>query len=172
VWSSLKSSLAGADRQLEFASGHQIDQEGAGQIPASLIIRFLGDGDLRKLHRTLIKRKPPAPSVRRGGAAICTCSKSTPAIILNSSPVTWVEFPVRPEAMLILPGLALAITDALPFPDFAPPFARRGFSLRRPHRGRCFPVDSYHVAQQSLMTGMRWGCSFGTLTSSHFFPMQ
>jgi hypothetical protein len=30
-----------------------------------MIGRFLDDGDRRKLHRTLIKKKPPAPSVRR-----------------------------------------------------------------------------------------------------------
>jgi hypothetical protein len=44
-------SLAGADQGLEFASGHLLDPEGAGQI----IGRFLDDGDLQKLHRTLIK---------------------------------------------------------------------------------------------------------------------
>jgi hypothetical protein len=31
-----------------------------------------------------------------------------PVIILNSSPATWVEFPIPADAMLILPGLALA----------------------------------------------------------------
>jgi hypothetical protein len=31
-----------------------------------------------------------------------------PVIILNSSPSTWVVFPVPADAMLILPGLALA----------------------------------------------------------------
>jgi hypothetical protein len=30
-----------------------------------MICRFLDEGDLRKLHRMLIKKKPPAPSVRR-----------------------------------------------------------------------------------------------------------
>jgi hypothetical protein len=30
-----------------------------------MIGRFLGDGDLRKLQRMVIKKKPPAPSVRR-----------------------------------------------------------------------------------------------------------
>jgi hypothetical protein len=30
-----------------------------------MIGRFLDEGDLRKLHRMLIKKKPPAPSVRR-----------------------------------------------------------------------------------------------------------
>jgi hypothetical protein len=65
----LKASLAGADRGLEFASGHQIDPESAGQIPANTIGRFLDDCDLRKLQRVLIKKRPPAPSVRRRTAA-------------------------------------------------------------------------------------------------------
>ena len=33
---------------------------------------------------------------------------STPAIILNNSPATWDPLPMPPEAMLSLPGLALA----------------------------------------------------------------
>jgi hypothetical protein len=53
----LKASLAGADRGLEFASGHQLDLESAGQIPANMIGRFLDDGDLTKLHRVLSKKK-------------------------------------------------------------------------------------------------------------------
>jgi hypothetical protein len=61
----LKASLAGADRGLEFASGHQLDPLSAEVIPANMIGRFLDDGDFRKLHRMLIKNKPPAPSVRR-----------------------------------------------------------------------------------------------------------
>jgi hypothetical protein len=32
---------------------------------ANMIGRFLDDGDLLKLHRMLIKKKPPALSVRR-----------------------------------------------------------------------------------------------------------
>jgi hypothetical protein len=32
----------------------------------------------------------------------------TPAIILNSSPERWMELPVPDDAILILPGLALA----------------------------------------------------------------
>ena len=35
------------------------------QIPANMIGKLLDDGDLRKLQRLLIKKKPPAPSVRR-----------------------------------------------------------------------------------------------------------
>jgi hypothetical protein len=61
----LMASLAGADRGLEFASGRRLDQESAGQILANMMGRFLDDGDLRKLHQMLIKKKPPAPSVRR-----------------------------------------------------------------------------------------------------------
>jgi hypothetical protein len=61
----LMASLSGADRGLEFASGHQLGPESAGQVPADMIGRFLDDGDLLKLHRMLIKKKPPAPSVRR-----------------------------------------------------------------------------------------------------------
>jgi hypothetical protein len=50
---------------MEFASGHQLDQVSAEQILANMIGRFVDDGDFRKLHRMLIKKKPPAPSVRR-----------------------------------------------------------------------------------------------------------
>jgi hypothetical protein len=64
-----KAALAGADRELEFASGHPLDQESADQIPAKMIGRFLDGSDLRKLHRMLLKKKPPAPSVRRRTAA-------------------------------------------------------------------------------------------------------
>src|SRR5215467_9587988 len=38
---------------------------------------------------------------------------STPAIILNSSPAMWSPLPVPGDAMLSLPGLALAIGDEL-----------------------------------------------------------
>jgi hypothetical protein len=37
----LKASLAGADRQLEFVSGHQLDPISAAQIPTNMIGRFL-----------------------------------------------------------------------------------------------------------------------------------
>jgi hypothetical protein len=61
----LMASLTGADRELEFASGHQLDPLSAKEIQANMIGRFLDDGDLRKLHQVLIKKKPPALSVRR-----------------------------------------------------------------------------------------------------------
>ncbi len=65
----LKAALAGADHELEFASGHQLDQESAEQIPANMMGRMLDDGDLGTLHRALVKKGPPAPSVRRRTAA-------------------------------------------------------------------------------------------------------
>jgi hypothetical protein len=65
----LKASLAGADRGLEFASGQQLAPLSAELIPANMIGTFLDDGDLQKLHRMLIKKKPPTPSVRRRTAA-------------------------------------------------------------------------------------------------------
>jgi hypothetical protein len=65
----LKAVLAGADRDLEFASGQALDKESARQIPANMIGRLLDDADLRKL------QKPPAPSVRRRTAAERRASK-------------------------------------------------------------------------------------------------
>jgi hypothetical protein len=46
-------------------SGQRLDPENAGQIPANMVGRLLDDDDLRKLHRMLVKKKPPAPSMRR-----------------------------------------------------------------------------------------------------------
>ena len=54
------SSLRLNDR-LEFASGHPIDPESAGQIPANMIGRFLDDGDLRKLEGMLLKKEAAGP---------------------------------------------------------------------------------------------------------------
>ena len=52
---------------------------------------------------------PPSRSVSAGAAPrYGTCTMSTPAIILNSSPATWGAVPLPAEAMLSLPGLALA----------------------------------------------------------------
>jgi len=64
-----KAALAGADRKLDFASCHQLDPASVDQIPAKMMGRRLDDGDLRKLRRMLVKKKPPAPSVRRRAAA-------------------------------------------------------------------------------------------------------
>ena len=52
---------------------------------------------------------PPSRSVSAGAPPrYGTCSMSMPVIILNSSPPTWDALPVPPDAMLTLPGLALA----------------------------------------------------------------
>ena len=71
----LKASLAGADRGLE-VSGNQLDQESAARIPANMIGSFLDAGDLRKLHQMLLKKKPPARSVRRRTAVKRRVGKS------------------------------------------------------------------------------------------------
>jgi hypothetical protein len=42
---------------------------GAEQIPENMVGRLQNRDHLRKLHRMLIKKKPPAPSVRRRTAA-------------------------------------------------------------------------------------------------------
>ncbi len=51
--------------RLEVASGYQLDEESAEQIPADMIGRLLDDGELRKISRMLLgPKKPPAPSVK------------------------------------------------------------------------------------------------------------
>jgi hypothetical protein len=60
-----RAELAGADRELEFASGHQLDPESARQVPADMLGRRLNRGDLRMLDQMLVRKKPPAPSVRQ-----------------------------------------------------------------------------------------------------------
>ena len=52
----------------------------------------------------LVSRSCIAGAVPRYGI----CCMLMPVIILHSSPATWLEFPVPAEAMLSLPGLALA----------------------------------------------------------------
>jgi hypothetical protein len=59
----------GLNDRLQFASGEELDQESAGQIPANMMGRLLDDGDLRKLLRAITPKKPPAPSVRRKAVA-------------------------------------------------------------------------------------------------------
>jgi hypothetical protein len=62
----LKGAAYGKNRGLELASGHQIDPLSAERIPANMISRFLDPGDLRnRLLTGLLRKKPPAPSVRR-----------------------------------------------------------------------------------------------------------
>jgi hypothetical protein len=85
----LKASPAGADRQLEFASGHQLDPISAEQTPANMIGRLLDPGDLQKLHRMLIKKKPPAPSVRRRTASKRRVGESWPIDFLWTRSENW-----------------------------------------------------------------------------------
>lgn len=61
----VKAALANLDIGLEFASGHELDGVSIHQIPENMLGRLLDDGNLRKLQRMLITKKPPAPSVRR-----------------------------------------------------------------------------------------------------------
>src|SRR5262249_40023527 len=53
---------------------------------------------------------PPSRSASAGPAPrYGTCARSTPAIILNNSPNIWFPEPMPPDAILILPGSALAL---------------------------------------------------------------
>src|SRR5215831_12701568 len=52
---------------------------------------------------------PPSRSISAGPAPrYGTCTRLTPVIILNSSPAIWFPEPMPADAILILPGLALA----------------------------------------------------------------
>ena len=62
------------------------------------------DGVEHRMHVAGHQRRHAPPACRDNG----TCTTSMPVIIRNSSPQRWVRFPVPLEAMLILPGLALA----------------------------------------------------------------
>ena len=61
----MKAALAGLDDGLEFASAQVLGDDSARQIPGTIIGRLLDHGDLRRLQRMILKKKPPAPSVRR-----------------------------------------------------------------------------------------------------------
>jgi hypothetical protein len=61
----MRAALAGLDHGLDFASGHMLDAESARQVPSEMRGRLLDDGDLRRMQRMLLKKKPPAPSVGR-----------------------------------------------------------------------------------------------------------
>jgi hypothetical protein len=52
--------------------------DGRAFASMSMIGRFLDDGDLRELHSMLIKKKPPAPSVRRRAASKRGATPSEP----------------------------------------------------------------------------------------------
>jgi hypothetical protein len=65
----MKAAVTGLDQGLEFAVGHELDEESARQIPADMIGRLLDDSDLRRLQRIVTRKKPAAPSVRRRSSA-------------------------------------------------------------------------------------------------------
>jgi hypothetical protein len=55
----LKAPLAGADRDLEFVSGHKLDHDSTRQMRPNMMEGLLDDGDRPTLHQMLIKKKPP-----------------------------------------------------------------------------------------------------------------
>ncbi len=62
----MAAAVYGLNDRLEFASGHELDQESALKVPTDMLGRLLDDGELRKLSRMLLgPKKPPAPSLRR-----------------------------------------------------------------------------------------------------------
>ena len=65
----MKAAVTGLDQGLDFAVGHELDEESARQIPADMIGRLLDDDDLRRLERIITPKKPAALSVRRRTAA-------------------------------------------------------------------------------------------------------
>jgi hypothetical protein len=65
----MTAAVYGLNDQLKFASGHELDEATAHEIPENMIGRLLDDRDLRRLQHFLMPRKSPAPSVRRRKAA-------------------------------------------------------------------------------------------------------
>ncbi len=65
----MAAAVYGLNDRLEFASGHELDQASADQVPNDMIGRLLDDRALRKLQQAITPKKPPAPSVRRRTAA-------------------------------------------------------------------------------------------------------
>ena len=53
----MKAAVLGRDPGLE-CEGHQLDEASATQIPKEMIARLLDDGDLRRLQRMIITKKP------------------------------------------------------------------------------------------------------------------
>jgi hypothetical protein len=79
----MQAAVFGLDDGLYFVSGHEIDDASAQRTRESMIGRLLGKGDLRKLHRMLIQKRPPAPSVKvrparkpDGNERIVTCRRN------------------------------------------------------------------------------------------------
>jgi hypothetical protein len=62
----MAAAVYGLNDRLEFASGHELDQESALKVPTDMLGRLLDDRELRKLSRMLLgPKKPPAPSLWR-----------------------------------------------------------------------------------------------------------
>ena len=62
----MAAAVYGLNDWLEFASGHELDQESALKVPTDMLGRLLDDRELRKLSRMLLgPKKPPAPSLWR-----------------------------------------------------------------------------------------------------------
>jgi hypothetical protein len=65
----MAAAVYGLNDGLNFVSGHELDDVSAHQIPEDMIGRLLDNGDIRRLQRMLLIKKPPAPSVQRRTAA-------------------------------------------------------------------------------------------------------
>jgi hypothetical protein len=61
----MTAAVYGLNDRLKFASGHELDDASAREIPENMVGRLLDDRDLRRLQRVLTPKQPPAPSVRR-----------------------------------------------------------------------------------------------------------
>ena len=62
----MAAAVYGLNDRLEFASGHELDQESALKVPTDTLGRLLDDGEVRKLARMFVgPTKPPARSLWR-----------------------------------------------------------------------------------------------------------
>src|SRR5215475_3792667 len=60
----MQAAVFGLDDGLDFADGDKIDDASAYRIPESMIDRLLDQCDISRLHRLLLTKIPPAPSVK------------------------------------------------------------------------------------------------------------
>jgi hypothetical protein len=58
----MAAAVYGLNDRLEFASGHELDEENALKVPMDMLGRLLDDGELRRLSRILRGPKKPAAS--------------------------------------------------------------------------------------------------------------
>ena len=62
----MAATVYGLNDRLEFASGHELDQDRALKVPTDMLGQLLDDGELRNLSRMLLgPKKPPARSLWR-----------------------------------------------------------------------------------------------------------